>query len=418
MNEGVTLIHALKKMHNHSVFKNTISLFILQLTNVIAPLIVLPYLSRVLGINGFGLVMLAFSASSIGLVVTDFGFNLSATYSISKNRDKIDYISELIGSIFIIKMFLTLIVVLSTVAYNRIFGANSINLNLIFYISFNLLCQSLQPTFFFQGIEKMKNVTIYLVTAKFSYVLMVLVFIKNKEDAENVILLFAISNAIAAMIAIKAIYSNGYKVKKPSFKIAVRTFKESSQFFLSRASVSIYTAASTFLVGLFSGIQQAAIYGASEKLYQASQSVTSPLSQALFPYMARHQNEKLLLKVIFVVSIPLLITCVIIGFWAQDLMSFIFGREFYQGGEILKIFIIITVITFISINFGYPAFAAIGKLNIVNYTVFLGAFIQLTLLSILYLNSSIGALAVVKSVLVTELVVAIARVTLFMRFRK
>lgn len=113
MNEGVTLIHALKKMHNHSVFKNTISLFILQLTNVIAPLIVLPYLSRVLGINGFGLVMLAFSASSIGLVVTDFGFNLSATYSISKNRDKIDYISELIGSIFIIKMFLTLIVVLS-----------------------------------------------------------------------------------------------------------------------------------------------------------------------------------------------------------------------------------------------------------------------------------------------------------------
>ena len=98
------MIRKLKKISSHSVARNSIALFALQFVSMVAPLIVFPYLSRVLGIDGFGIIMLVLSASAIGLVITDYGFNLSATYKISKNREDIDYVSQLIGAIFFIKL--------------------------------------------------------------------------------------------------------------------------------------------------------------------------------------------------------------------------------------------------------------------------------------------------------------------------
>ena len=90
------MFNKLKKISSHSLARNSMALFTLQFVSMVAPLIVLPYLSRVLGLDGFGLVMLALSACAIGLIITDFGFNLSATYKISQKREDVDYVSELI----------------------------------------------------------------------------------------------------------------------------------------------------------------------------------------------------------------------------------------------------------------------------------------------------------------------------------
>ncbi|WP_409339321.1 oligosaccharide flippase family protein, partial [Providencia rustigianii] len=66
------------------IYKNILSLTLIQLFNYISPLLVLPYLSRTLSIDGFGLLMLSMSMISICLVISDFGFNLSSTYWIAK----------------------------------------------------------------------------------------------------------------------------------------------------------------------------------------------------------------------------------------------------------------------------------------------------------------------------------------------
>jgi O-antigen/teichoic acid export membrane protein len=411
------MINKLKKITSHSVAKNSFFLFILQFFSMIAPLIVLPYLSRILGIDGFGLLMLALSASGIGLIITNYGFNLSATYTISKNREKISYVSELIGAIFFIKLSLALLFILFTLLYVYFFPSEMGSTTLALYISLNILVQAFLPTWFFQGIERMKHVTIYMVIAKISYVFLVFSFVNQKEDVERVILLLALSNVIAAVIAIKYIYKNKYSIKKPTLKLIIITFKDSSQFFLSRAAVSIYTTASTFLVGAFAGMQQAAIYGASEKLYQATQSMTTTVSQALFPYMAKNNNTKLLVKIIFSLGIPLTIGCFIVGFWANEVMVIIFGEDFYQAGNILKFFLLVTVVNFVSVNYGYPAFAGIGKIHIANYTVMLGALVQAICLLLLFVNDAVTSINVVVSVLITEIVVMLSRIFIYRYYK-
>jgi O-antigen/teichoic acid export membrane protein len=406
-----------KSIISHNVAKNSLALFALQFVSIVAPLIVFPYLSRVLGLDGFGLVMLALSACAIGLIITDYGFNLSATYQISKKRESIEYVSELIGAIFIIKFTLATIFLIVILLYGAFVGFGLGSYMLPIYIGLNVLVQAFLPTWFFQGIERMKNVTIYMVIAKIAYLLLVFSFIKEKADVELVIFFYALSNFIAVFIAIRCIYTNGYSIKYP-VKIKIKeVFVDSSQFFLSRAAVSIYTSASTFLVGAFAGVQQAALYGASEKLYQASQSVTAPIAQALFPYMAKNKDTKLLSKVVFFIGIPLAVGCFVVGIWANEIMSLIFGDEFSQSGNILQLFLIATVVNFIAVNFGFPAFAGLGKVHIANYTVMLGAVVQLICLLVLYILNSISAFTVVSSVLLTETIVMLLRVFLYRYYK-
>jgi O-antigen/teichoic acid export membrane protein len=407
------VINKLKKISSHSVAKNTGSLFALQFVNMVAPLIVLPYLSRVLGVDGFGAMMLAFSACAIALIITDFGFNLSATYTISKCRENKVYVNELIGAIFLIKAVLIFILFLILATYSYFIGFSVGGYTLSIYIGLNVLVQAFIPTWFFQGIEKMKSVTIFMVFAKLSYVFLIFIFIKNESDTDLVVLFYALSNLVGVSIAIRLIYINGYSIKTPKSLKITAVFKDSSQYFLSRAAVSIYTTASTFIVGASAGVQQAAMYGASEKIYQASQSITAPIAQALFPYMAKNKDVKLLAKIIVYVGVPLAIACGVVALWAGDIMSLVFGDEFQQSGYLLQVFLLVTVINFVSVNFGYPAFAGIGKVQIANYTVMLGALIQSTCLLILFLTNNISGTGVVTSVLITELVVMSSRIIMY-----
>ncbi len=117
------------------------------------------------------------------------------------------------------------------------------------------------------------------------------------------------------------------------------------------------------IVGTFSGVQQAAIYSASEKLYQAMQSVASVLSQALFPFMAKSKKSNLLFYIVLSISIPLMIFCFALSFVSSDLVSFVFGEEFREGASVFNVFLIIVIVNFISVNYGYPAFAAINTLS-------------------------------------------------------
>jgi len=393
------------------------ALFVLQFVTMFAPLVVLPYLSRVLGLSGFGIVILSLSACSIGVIVTDFGFNLSGTYKISKKRDDVNYVSELIGAIFYIKLLLVVFCLCVFLLYSYFLGFSVGSYMLSIYIGFNVLVQAFLPTWFFQGIEKMKNITIYMVISKVFYVFLVFVFIKGKEDFETVVLIYALSNFVALLIAVICVYRSGYYIRRPVNINVAEVFKDSFQFFLSRAAVSIYTSISAFLVGSFAGAQQVAMYGASEKLYQASQTITSSIAQALFPYMANNKGSKLFIKILTIVGFPLAISCAVFGFWADDIMSLIFGDEFRQSGEVFRLFLVITVVNFLSVNFGYPAFAGIGRIYIANYTVMLGALVQSICLLILYMTNSFSGLNVVSSILITEVFVMVSRVFCYFFFK-
>ncbi|GHD90186.1 hypothetical protein GCM10011445_04490 [Pseudocitrobacter faecalis] len=179
----------------------------------------------------------------------------------------------------------------------------------------------------------------------------------------------------------------------------------------------MYTTASTFIVGAIAGMQQAAFYSAAEKIYQALQALTSPVTQALYPYVAKRNDHKMVLRVILILGVPMLIVSFIGYLLAPAFIKIFYGSSFLEATPIFNVFIVLTIVTFISVNFGYPAFAAIDKLNVANYTVICGALIQVFGILILYITENIHAISVVYMVLITELVIMTLRVGLFLYYK-
>lgn len=403
----------MKIFQKNEISSNIIALIFVQFANYISPLLVLPYLSRVLGLDGFGVVVMAMSLCSIALIVTDYGFGLSAPYWLAKNKSNKERVAEYLGGVFFIKSILFVVCfTVTTVFYCH---TDLIPRNDIFFYALiaSMFFQTFQPNWFFLGIEKMKNVTIFMVSAKLSYLFLVFFFVNNSTQIDIVIVCFAISNFLATAIGILFIYKENYRIARSTTKQSWIIFKDGSAFFLSRLAVGVYTSASTFLVGSFSGASSAALYNSAEKLYQAGQSATSPVSQVLFPYLTRTGKKEILYKFVGGLFIPMILGIIFCIHYADIIVTFIFGEQFRAASELLEIFLVTLLINFIGVNFGYPAFSILGRIDIANKTVLCGSALQLINLVVMYTQGFISAINVCYSVLFVESVVMLLRVSIY-----
>ena len=127
--------------------KNIISLLVFQGGNYIIPLLVLPFLTRTLEVDGFGLYSTVFSLSQYFIIFIDYGFNLSATKSIAKAKN-----NELINTIFWkiihtkLVLFLISSVVLAFLCFCNLFSFEALILLVMF------LGTVFTPLWFFQGV--------------------------------------------------------------------------------------------------------------------------------------------------------------------------------------------------------------------------------------------------------------------------
>src|SRR5690554_185558 len=390
----------LKKLTSHRLFKNTSALIIMQLFTYVAPFIVLPYLSRTLGADGFGLMIAALSLTVIANVCTDFGFNLSATYLISRKQNQTRYISKVITAIYSLKLLLLALVFFGIALY-LIFAVNYTALA-IAAIYLTVFFQAFLSPWLFQGIEKMKLITYSTIASRMVYVVIVFLLVKHKDDYDLALMCNAIATMLACFLANWLIKREGFSFVKPSKRLIKLMFVHSSQFFASRVVLQASSSISVLVLNSVVSATQVGLFGASQKLYGAFKQLINPFSQALYPYMANTGNIKLLFKLVitlaFIMSIP-----ATIGFiFAEPIIELIFGSEFGQSSNILKIFIVTGYIAFLSICFGYPAFSAVKRVDLANKSVIISGCCQIGFLSILLVLGEVNITNVAYSIMLTE----------------
>ncbi len=388
---------------------NILSLTVLQVTSYLLPLITLPYLVRVLGADKFGLVAFAQALMQYFIILTDYGFNLSATRDIASNRSDMAKVSQIFSTVMMVRLALMtagfgiLYVLVLTIGR---FAADP----LIFLVSYGLVVGNvLFPVWFFQGMEKMKYSTIMTLVARTIFVVLIFVVVRTESDYILVPLLNSLGMVVAGIISLwMAVKKFHVRLHWSGWVFIAHQLKSSSQFFLSRISVSVYTSFNTLILGFLTTNQVVGYYAAAEKLFIAMRAAFYPLVQSLYPYMSSRENVGLFKK-IFYLSVALAVAVgATVFFLSGTITHLVFGPAFEPSADIVRLFSLLIPIVVASILLGYPFLAALGREKYANFSVAIGSVGHLILIASII--PVISMRLVVLVTLVTETVVLAIRV--------
>lgn len=353
-----------KRRKNNKIFSNYIYLLLIQGANFILPLIALPYLVITLESDRYGLVMIAQSLAIFFTIIVDFGFNISATREVSLLKKDKKKLSQFFWNIYTIK--LTLIIFSFLLLLCLIFFVDKFNTEPLIYIySFGLVIgQAIFPTWFFQGIEKMRIITFINVSAKFFFTISIFFFVLEPADFEFVPILnglgFIISGLIGFISSLK--YVN---FAYPKFNNIIQIFKESFNLFISNFAVNLYSSSNTLVLGFFAGDTLAGVYASMEKLVIATKSMYIPLYQSIFPHLSSlsfNNIKNFINKIKLPIMISGLILSLVIIIGSDSILKLIYKDDlissYYKVFQILGVIAFLSALNMLYVTLFFPAIKA------------------------------------------------------------
>ena len=173
------------------------------------------------------------------------------------------------------------------------------------------------------------------------------------------------------------------KVYIPNLTTIKKQFKYSSEFFISRVSLSLCTNTNTVCLGFITSGIAVGYYVAAEKIYNAIRSLTGPLTGALYPYITKNRDIKLFNKLFKVLVIGVFFVSLFAFIFAKDIISIFYGDQMLEAYKVFRVFCLLFLITMPYTLIGYPLLGAMGHIKECNYSVVAESAIHITGLVVL-----------------------------------
>jgi len=315
----------------------------------------LPYLVRVLGPEKYGLVNFAAAFTAYFTIITDYGFNLSATQEISVNRNNPKRVAEIFSSVISTKIVLYLISTL-------VFFVCIISFNvfreyyLLFIISYaGLIGTVLFPLWYFQGMENMKFILLFNFITKSITVIVIFLLIQKNSDYILVVAIFSTSQIVYGLIGYFTVitkFNVNFSFQK--LKNIITQIRSGKNYFISSFTINAILNSNVFILGLFADKSIVGYFAAADKIRLAFQSMLGPLFSSTFPHVSNlakkslEQFYKFNKKSFYFSTTFGLLIFFIIYFCAEILVNIVLGDGYENSIIILKLLSVIPFLYSIS----------------------------------------------------------------------
>ena len=323
---------------NLTIVKNFGFLSILQIINILLPLVTYPYLIRILGVEIYGTVIFAQAIITYLSLIINFGFNITATKEVAENSANVLKLSEIVSSVYAVKLLLFIFSTL--LLFILLFFFPKLNdIWVLILISYSAsLYELLIPIWYFQGLDKMNYVTYLVAGSRIFFTILIFFLVNNKDDFLNVPIISGIGfllTGICSLIILKK--KEQIKFFIPNFKHIKYYFSESLPLFISASSVQLYVNANRVIVGSFLGMVDVSYYDLGEKVLRLLKIPAGMLGQSAFPTLSREKSVSKINKfmIIGVASTGLLI--LIIFLFSNQIILILGGKEMLEAIGIMRI---------------------------------------------------------------------------------
>jgi polysaccharide transporter, PST family len=332
-----------RRLIRHRLVKNAAAMLLVQVSGYAAPLLVLPYLSRVLTTEHFGLIAFATSFNWYFITLVEYGFNLTATRRIAIHRDDPAQVSRIFSSVMAAKAFLTIIGLLIMVTTVIVTPKLRPNLDLFCVSYLAVFGDLLFPLWLFQGLQKMENIAWRDLTAKLVSLGLIFAFVHRDRDYLWAAGFQAGSMMLAGILGLCTVpFLTCARFVMPSVKEAFTALREGWPVFLSMAALSLQSS-NIFIIGLRSGPTDVAYFSAAYRLIVAVRMLVSPVVAAIYPHIShmavssREDAIRFLRKYTLMLAAPFFLASVALLLGSSPVIRILYGAKYIPAIPLLRI---------------------------------------------------------------------------------
>ncbi|MEG0806722.1 MAG: flippase [Alistipes sp.] len=346
-----TIISAIKSKDGKTLLSNFMWLSALQVVSYVFPILTLPYLARVIGVDSFGEIAFAGSIIAFLMTIVTYGFNLTAVRDIAKSRNDIYCVSKIFSNVITTSFMLMMVsaFILGVCIYTIPFLRER---QLLLWITFlSIPGYIMFPEWFFQAMEKMKYVTIMNVSSKLIFTILVFIIIREKNDYIYQPLLGALGYLVGGVISLWLIFKK-FRVKyiMPTPSEIWCMIKDGWNLFLSLILPNLYNNFSIVLLRSYYNAGTVGIYTSGYKFIDLFDQVSNVLSRVFYPFLSRRLDKhSLYVRISGFISIS---ASLILFFGADLLIKIFYTTEFAASATIIRVMSICPIFIFLMNAFG------------------------------------------------------------------
>lgn len=264
----------------NNVRKNYIYNMAYQIVLVLTPLILTPYVSRVLGAEGIGIYSYHYTIANYFLIFAKLGVDNYGNRTIAKLQGRIQEISESFWNIYTLQFILSCLSIVIYLVYFFIFVSNDYLIVLITLLL--VISGMLDINWFYFGIENFKISTIRNILVKVLNIILVLLFVNEASDIWIYTLIMCGSIAISQTV----MWFNMKKYViwiKPSYNEVIKHIKPNLVLFIPVIAVSIYKWMDKIMLGSLSNMTEVGYFENAEKLINIPIGLVTALGTVMLP---------------------------------------------------------------------------------------------------------------------------------------
>ena len=271
------------------LYKNIVSLGVLQVANYLIPFLVLPVITRILGASLFGSVSYAQNIVTYLTLLVNYGFEYSATRQISIAREDKPRVDALFWSVIGAKSVL-LLLSFGVLAVLPLFVERvACDPKLYVYTALTNIGIVFFPTWYLQGIQQMDKMAWANFFIKLLGAVLVLTLVREASAYRLYPLLMSLAS-IAVGIGALIYVIRHYGISRPVFNRQVmrEVMHAGAPIFLNNLFVSLYTTANMTILGIYAADDVIGYFSGAQRLILAlNMVVVLPVSMAAYPEISR-----------------------------------------------------------------------------------------------------------------------------------
>lgn len=279
----------INNLRDTKIVSNFLNLSSIQISNTLLILLLYPIITRIIGIEDFGMVMLANTFSGLSSIVINYGTNQSGIRDVATYSN--DYRN--LNRVFSNTLWIRIIIFMGFCLL--LFFLRWYDIRYYTYILLSIpivLAEVLNPLFFFLGTEKLKLYNIANLLSKVTVILAVIIFIKGPKDSEWVNFIIGMGSTLAyGSLLVFLIISYKLTFQFPQQKEILNITRDNFYLTINNISVHLQQSLMIFSLAKWGNPLWLGAYSLCDKVIGSSRILIISVSNAIYPKAAQLFKE-------------------------------------------------------------------------------------------------------------------------------